>query len=177
MLSVRTFAPPGYPSLRLPLIDVAPVVMWSEVLIEAMSRSNRSLSCRKSASISLGDRYAGLRLDQRGIYRPVVDPHLIVQVRARGEPRSADIADDAALVHLRAVPDTLGDLRQMSVIGFITISVLEDDQVAVFPPVAGKKNGPVTDGGNRRPRGRRIIEAVMGTEIFRIGWYLPRGKA
>ena len=117
----------------------------------------------------------GSALINVGLTGRVIDPHLIVQVRARGEPRSAHIADDAALVHLHAVPDALGDFRQMPVIGFIAVSVLEDDQFAVFSPAAGKNNGPVTDGGNRRPRGRRIIEAVMGAVDFQDRMVSPRG--
>ena len=89
-----------------------------------------------------------------------------MQVWTRGKPGSADISDYLALVHPLADPHALVNLRQVSVIGLIAVSMPDDDQVSVLSPAAGKKNCSIARSRNRRSRCRRIIEALMRAVDF-----------
>src|SRR5581483_7886838 len=76
-------------------------------------------------------------LDGHGVHIAAVDQHLEVDVRARGQARRADIADDLALAHLDALADARGEARHVAIGGLVAVGVPDADIVAVLALASG----------------------------------------
>src|SRR5919106_841329 len=71
---------------------------------------------------------------------PTADQDLVVQVRARGAPGVAGVADERPTLH--ALARLHAELRQVAVEGADVLAVVDDDRRPVILRVAGVDHGP-----------------------------------
>src|SRR5689334_15052413 len=93
-----------------------------------------------------------------------VDSEFIVQVGAGGEAAAADVADDLALLHARAVAEALAEARHVAVQRLVRRAVLQHDRAAVAAFPADEGDAAVAGRLDRRADGRGIVRAEVRAE-------------
>src|SRR5262249_11832738 len=98
-------------------------------------------------------------LDRHRVDEAVVDEHLEVHVRSRGQTRGADIADDLPLPHLHALADARRQARHMPIGRLVAVGMTNADVVAVLALAPGFFDDAAAGRHDRRAGGAGPVDA------------------
>src|SRR5690606_30034120 len=120
--------------------------------------SGRFLECRAMGLVECaGDR----QVDGQRIHRFVVDPELVVQMRAGGPSGGADIADELPLPDAIAFLQPVLEAALMRIKRADAIMVLQDDGVAIAILPAAEIDDAVRCGMDGSAAGRGVVDAFV----------------